>query len=75
MQEQLQFSTGNETECTYIELLSDLVTEGEEQFNLSLTTIEERITFMQPSALVTINDNNGEYHQSSIALSHSGTSL
>ena len=41
-------------------MLSDLVTEGEEQFTISLNTTQGRITFMQPSALVIIGDDNGE---------------
>ena len=62
MQGQLQFSTGNERLCVNIELLSDLVTEGVEEFNVSLTTTEDRITFMQPYVHVIISDNNGEYN-------------
>ena len=68
MQGQLQFSTGNERLCINIELLSDLVTEGVEEFNVTLTTTEDRITFMQPYVHVIISDNNGELIKPCIAI-------
>ena len=57
----LQFSGGNQQSCININLLSDVITEGDERFTIMLTTEEDRITLTRDTAVITIIDNNGEY--------------
>ena len=57
------FSTGNQSVCIDIELLDDLIVELEEMFTVTLSTMDDRITLTNNTAVITITENdNGEHN-------------
>ena len=56
-------SEGTQTQCSYIEILDDDEIEFDEQFLISLSTINPQVTISNGAATVTIVDDDGSQPQ------------
>ena len=55
---QLMFSTGSQSVCINVIVLDDLIVELEEMFTVTLSTIDDRITFTIDTAVIIITEND-----------------
>ena len=52
------FSTGIQSLCINVTVLDDFIVELEEMFTVTLSTIDDRITFTIDTAVITITEND-----------------
>ena len=56
----LTFQPGSERQCVDVPIVNDDDLENEEQFSMTITTEEDRVTLEPDSTTVTITDDDGE---------------
>ncbi len=60
MTAQLRFSPSQEHQCLNITILDDTILESEEDFQVTLTTVMERVTLDPDTTTITVADDDGK---------------